>query len=67
MLEMAFRRSTDLHLSLFNLQGQMVWQRMLPQVAAIREPIDLTDLPVGMYILRSAADGAVTSTKIIKH
>ncbi|MFO7617567.1 MAG: T9SS type A sorting domain-containing protein [Bacteroidales bacterium] len=51
-LEIANVKPTDLHISVMNLQGQLVYHRVVKSALNFNEPIDLTSFARGMYFLK---------------
>lgn len=55
-------QSSTAHLSLYNLQGQLVKQQ---SARSNTETIDLSNLPVGMYLLRVKGEGWLQSARVM--
>lgn len=60
-------RAQDIRLDLMNATGQEVWQRRLVGVEGVRrEPIDLSQLSAGVYLLRLRYEDGVLLRRLIK-
>lgn len=63
-LDMAFTHPVSGSYRLLHTTGQVVWQKRLQQIQAIREPIDLRKQPAGLYFLQVSVEGRTHTEKI---
>ena len=65
-VDLANFNDSDVHLSLYNSNGGIEWQRDLGEIDQLREELNLGDLPIGVYWLRvQPADAPATMRKIV--
>lgn len=62
-----FQEQQDLKLELYNNIGQSLYKKSTSGSATIREQIDLTDQPKGMYILQVSTANKHVTKKVIRH
>ena len=66
-LEGQLKEKQNVEVQVFDLLGQVVWQKSLRDVAQLSEPIDLMRLPAGNYLIRlQLEDGRIVQKKAIK-
>lgn len=66
LLRVELTQTTDVQVQLFNLSGQLIFQAQERNVNALTMPIDLSNQPAGMYILRLLADRQLYTEKLVK-
>lgn len=67
LLFMDVRLDKDMALQaeMVNLLGQQVWSAQPGETSAMSEVINMSDMPVGIYMLRVVANGQVSTKKVI--
>jgi hypothetical protein len=64
-LDLLFDQSVELRADIVNLLGQQVWAAEPGNTEGMKEMIDLTRQPAGIYLLRITANGSVQTKKIV--
>ncbi len=59
--------SGEVVLSLFNTAGQLLQQHQLEMQTVLLQPIDIQNLPTGIYLYRLKNGGAIASGRIVKN
>lgn len=66
LLTAYFSRPVDIELGVFNLHGQQLSRRSYNRTSAINHPIDLSNLPRGVYLIRLLVDGQINTLRLVK-
>jgi hypothetical protein len=65
-LTVAMERPADLTIEIVDMLGRRVWEKQASNTGQLTEPLDLTALPAGMYLLRLSANGQTVSKKLLR-
>lgn len=66
LLRVELTQATDLQVQLFNLNGQLIFQALERNVHTLALPVDLSNQPAGVYIIRLLADRQLYTEKLVK-
>lgn len=59
-------RSSDVTLSLFDMSGRLMFEKGFGRSLRIRETLDLSALPQGIYVARVQAGGVVEAKRVVR-
>ncbi|MBX2874960.1 MAG: T9SS type A sorting domain-containing protein, partial [Saprospiraceae bacterium] len=66
LLSASFTRPVDIELGLFNLHGQQLSRRSYNRTSVLNHPVDLSNLPRGIYLIRLLVDGQINTLRLVK-
>ena len=64
--ELAFEQLTEVTLTVYDLQGRMVQALPVVSGTAIVQPIDISALPAGQYLLVARSGGDIATRRVVK-
>ncbi|MEZ4988329.1 MAG: T9SS type A sorting domain-containing protein [Saprospiraceae bacterium] len=66
MVRVQLREAADVQIDLVNMLGQRVWAGdWWRNATSVAQPVDVTGLPAGVYLVRVQAAGAVATQKLV--
>lgn len=65
-LQATFGQKTDVQVEILNATGQRLWVTSANAVENLSQPLDLTQFPSGLYLVRVSAEGKTALRKLIR-
>ncbi|MBK7872439.1 MAG: T9SS type A sorting domain-containing protein [Saprospiraceae bacterium] len=66
VLKATLSETSDVQVQVFNLQGQLIFQRLERNASVLNMTIDLRNQPSGMYLIRLIANEQIRTEKLVK-